>query len=389
MLGETRTVESSVITARERTSALGRVQSTGGLNQFLAISLDTEQRFVVGRKRVAGSEYAHWHSFIHESLLGFSECEYEFRNNGQVLATGSVEKYIQSLKRDFEPLMDDEGRSNIQIDFRISRKAIAQAIQQILNHLELDFHNRGVIHGDIKPQNCLITEGGAYLIDSLELETGKISPALSPMWAAPEQIAMMPASEPTDIYPIGLMLVSLLSGQLTGEVVRYQIPSEQKDIAIVSFIRNPVVYFNTQDSIVSADGREAWIRFVEKCIRFAPTERYSSTAECAIELGNLVDRYPPSGWLPLQLQRGDLRMVRLPNGNNAISRIIYDTGYGGIILQPTHLRNPPPPPPEPAISPVADLLEPLTEVLCPRCGFQNPSEWAFCQQCGFNLGRAN
>lgn len=361
-----------------------RVQSTGGQNRFLAVSLSGEQRFVVGRVLGKETRFRSWHNFIHESLRGFPKCEYEFRSADEVLSEGQMDKYPQNLKRDFEPLMDDNGRANTQVTFRISRQAIGQAIQQILERLENDYHKRKIVHGDVKPQNCLVTLEGAMLIDSLELGIGEISPALSPIWAAPEQVAMRTVSEATDIYPIGLMLVSLLSGQVTGEIVRFQVPSEDEGSTIVSFIRNPLVYLNPKNPTIPVDGRKAWLEFIEKCLRFDPSERFPSTGDCTLELSYLLDEYPPLGWLSLQLQRGELQMVRLPNGDNALCRILHDERYGGVVLRPAELLAEIPVP-APAYAPPPPGVPPTssqTSAICPQCGAQNPLGAAFCDNCG-------
>lgn len=344
-------------------SGIDRIQSTGGQNRFLAISPSTGDRSVVGRASGKSDQFCLWHVFIPESLSGFSECEYECRSDDKVLSRGKMDRYLQAIRREFESLMDDDGRSNLQVTFRISRRAVGRVILQILDRLGNDYHKRKVIHGDVKPQNCLVTPEGARLIDSLELSIGEIPPALSPVWAAPEQIAVRTVSEATDIYPVGLMLVSLLSGEITGEIVRYQLPSAEGK-TIVSFIRDPFIYLNASDPTIPKDGRTAWLEFIEKCLRFDPKERFATAADCAAELGRLLDKYPPSGWLSLQLQRGDLQMVRLPDGQDAVCRILRDESYGSTLSQSAVPRGF------------------LPTGVCPICHAQNEPSAMFCNDCG-------
>jgi serine/threonine protein kinase len=80
-------------------------------------------------------------------------------------------------------------------------------------------HENQVVHGDLKPSNVLVTASGqpklldfgiAKLLDRGE-ETGeeRQSVALTPAYAAPEQLAGEPISELTDVYGLGALLAEL------------------------------------------------------------------------------------------------------------------------------------------------------------------------------------
>ena len=80
-------------------------------------------------------------------------------------------------------------------------------------------HERGIIHRDIKPHNLMVTARGepklldfgiARIIDPLE--SSPVDFAMTPAYAAPEQLAGKPVGEPTDIYALGLVLLQLLTG---------------------------------------------------------------------------------------------------------------------------------------------------------------------------------
>lgn len=77
-------------------------------------------------------------------------------------------------------------------------------------------HGRGLIHRDIKPANVLIdTEGHPRLLDfGIAIEqreqTAPVQ-ALTPGFAAPEQISGQPLTTATDIYQLGLLLQRVLS----------------------------------------------------------------------------------------------------------------------------------------------------------------------------------
>ncbi|HEX2301198.1 MAG TPA: serine/threonine-protein kinase, partial [Pseudonocardiaceae bacterium] len=81
-------------------------------------------------------------------------------------------------------------------------------------------HEAGVLHGDIKPQNILISRYGelaiadfgvARVVDSSEISA--TSQAFTPLHAAPEVLTGAPHSASTDIYSLGSTLYHLLAGQ--------------------------------------------------------------------------------------------------------------------------------------------------------------------------------
>ncbi|MEU4577562.1 serine/threonine-protein kinase [Nonomuraea sp. ATR24] len=81
-------------------------------------------------------------------------------------------------------------------------------------------HEAGVLHGDIKPQNILISRYGepavadfgvARVVDSAEISA--TSQAFTPLHAAPEVLTGQPHSVSTDVYSLGSTLYHLLAGQ--------------------------------------------------------------------------------------------------------------------------------------------------------------------------------
>ena len=86
-------------------------------------------------------------------------------------------------------------------------------------------HTRLVVHSDIKPSNVLITlDGTVKLLDFgvatlLDESAGdSAGTALTPEFAAPEQLADEPVSTATDVYALGMLLHVLLTGESPRKV---------------------------------------------------------------------------------------------------------------------------------------------------------------------------
>jgi WD40 repeat protein/serine/threonine protein kinase len=110
-------------------------------------------------------------------------------------------------------------------EYRLSVAARLELFRQILSAVQYA-HAHGVIHRDLKPSNILVTQDGdAQLLDfgiaklltdgaaretQLTLLGGR---ALTPEYAAPEQIAGAPITTAADVYSLGVIFYELLTGE--------------------------------------------------------------------------------------------------------------------------------------------------------------------------------
>lgn len=84
-------------------------------------------------------------------------------------------------------------------------------------------HSHLIVHRDIKPSNILVTRDGvvklldfgiAALLGPQDAElTREFDAALTPEYAAPEQLLKLPVTTATDVYALGLVLFVLLAGE--------------------------------------------------------------------------------------------------------------------------------------------------------------------------------
>jgi len=199
---------------------------------------------------------------------------------------------------------------------RLSIRERLQLFKQVLSAVQYA-HGHLVIHRDLKPSNIMVTEAGhVYLLDfgiaklltdgeAKETELTRLGGrALTPDYAAPEQIVGAPITTAADVYALGVMLYELLLGERPYQLKRATRGALEEAILQA----DPVAPSRATPTESAASARATTLRkllqsfegdldtIVGKALKKSPAERYQ-TAESFSED---IDRF----------LRGDIVLAR-------------------------------------------------------------------------------
>ena len=118
----------------------------------------------------------------------------------------------------------------LSVDMSVELSIFLLKMSQFLIRLDL-------VHGDIKPENIIVTERKGKLVFKM-VDFGSITEAYSnvtragtPSYLAPERFRQAPVNEQTEVYAIGVTLYEALTQKYPfGEIEPFQTPSFEKKI---------------------------------------------------------------------------------------------------------------------------------------------------------------
>ena len=179
-------------------------------------------------------------------------------------------------------------------------------------------HQRGIVHGDLKPANILIrNDGEPALIDFNLSQDADRGPQIwiggTLPYMSREQLSNLtiqkpvPAQPESDVYSLGMVLFEVIEGRLP-----FDGPSSPAEadlaVAINNRLRKPV--FNQHSS--ASEGLRTIVR---KCLKPDPADRYPTAVELLedleLESAHLPLRYARESWAKCRLPKLTRRYPRL------------------------------------------------------------------------------
>ncbi|HUH91310.1 MAG TPA: protein kinase, partial [Lysobacter sp.] len=175
--------------------------------------------------------------------------------------------------------------------------AIVRLYLQVCNSVAYA-HRNLVIHRDLKPSNVLVDAGGhvrlldfgiGQFTDSLDERTQTLWRAMTPGYAAPEQLQGAPPSTAIDVYGLGALLHRLLTGR-TPQMATSGSESTQPSLLVRAaddaYHRHYVPLKNDLD------------RVLLKALAEDPEQRYPSAEALADDLRRWLDGQPVQAQKP-------------------------------------------------------------------------------------------
>ena len=151
-------------------------------------------------------------------------------------------------------------------------------------------HRKGVIHGDVKPANMLITEDGRVKLMDFGMarlashDTKTTALAGTPAYWCPEQIVGKPQDARSDLFSLGIVLYEMVTGQRPFDADSLQ------GICTRVLSSTPLPPSHANHSLPAA-----FDDIAARCLAKDPAHRYANAEALAQELFPLARHTPLPG----------------------------------------------------------------------------------------------
>jgi len=219
------------------------------------------------------------------------------------------ELFIDSYNRTYNSLgtwyKERIGTSDVYM--MISLKKILEKFLMVVKEL-VEYHKRGMVHGDIKPANIIITSDGVKLIDELNVKAGDKAPALTKMFASPEAVLGEPVSPQTDVYTLGVILSHLLGATPYGEVKNYTLPIKGEGLKRFNILNCRSSYIDAELYTADVTQLSRWEELITNCLRFEQDRRIDAE-KLADEVSELLTNFNSPRKISMKLSFGNIGYI--------------------------------------------------------------------------------
>jgi hypothetical protein len=131
-----------------------------------------------------------------------------------------------------------------------------------------------------------------------------------------------------DVYPLGVMVSLLLEADLVGDVRVFRAPNLGGGTEDHKVLYDPTPFVGEDSNVIAPEAVPSWTLFVEECLRFDPKRRLSGASEFAERLSELIEQYPPLGFVDIAASEMPLIAATLPDSSESVARVILDEHQG-------------------------------------------------------------
>lgn len=180
------------------------------------------------------------------------------------------------------------------VGWSASRMDLLHVVAEVARSL-VPLHKQGLVHGDIKPANILITDDGAIAHDSLDVKAGSISAAGTKGWNAPEQIIAREVSPATDVFALAQLVVQILEAAVFGDERSFVVPVGGGARARERMMVEPDVYLDPNLIPFGDAAISAWRALLRRCLALDASQRVPGADAFADELLAICARHRVPG----------------------------------------------------------------------------------------------